>query len=236
MQLFCLTFAGGTAAFYNQIEPYLDTGIEVIKLEYAGHGTRHKESFYKDFNELSNDIYGKILELVNENGEYALFGYSMGSISAVEILKIIIERNEIKLPVHVFIAAHEPIANDKLVNFSEAELDEYVRERTIKFGGIPEKLINNYSFWRMYLPIYRSDYSIIGKYNFSKLGLKTIIPAVVFYSPTDTKPDDMRLWGRYFVGNLDFFEYSGSHFFINEHCEEICSIINQRLLKEENIE
>ena len=49
MKLFCFTYAGGTASFYEQIEDLLPKSIEVIKLEYAGHGTRRKESFYHDF-------------------------------------------------------------------------------------------------------------------------------------------------------------------------------------------
>lgn len=232
MQLFCLTFAGGTAAFYNQIEPYIADCIEVIKLEYAGHGTRHKEAFYKDFDELADDMYDIIVRRVNSDNEYALFGYSMGSISLVEITKRILDREEIRPPLHVFLAAHEPITKKELENYSDGELDSYVKERTIKFGGVPEKLIKNKSFWRMYLPIYRNDYSIIGKYDFGRLNLNTHIPATIFYSPTDTKLDDMKLWSRYFTGGLEFLEYKGTHFFINDHCEEMCTVINTRLLLE----
>ena len=36
MKLFCFTYAGGTASFYEQIEDLLPKSIEVIKLEYAG--------------------------------------------------------------------------------------------------------------------------------------------------------------------------------------------------------
>lgn len=234
MQLFCLTFAGGTAAFYNQIEPYIAKDIEVIKLEYAGHGTRHKEKFYKDFNELADDMYDKIARRVNSNNEYALFGYSMGSISLVEIIIRILDRAEIKLPCHVFLAAHEPITKKELANYSDGELDDYVKDRTIRFGGIPEKLIKNKSFWRMYLPIYRNDYSIIGKYDFDRLNLNTNIPATIFYSPTDTKVSDMKLWSKYFIGELELLEYKGTHFFISDHCEEMCAVINNRLLLEGN--
>lgn len=232
MQLFCLTYAGGTATFYNQIEQYIDNDIEVIKLEYAGHGSRYKEPFYEDFIELAEDMYRQIRMLLNVSQEYALMGYSMGSISLVELLKIIIEKNEIALPTHAFLAAHEPHAKAELMGYSDAELDEYVKERTVRFGGIPEKLINNKSFWRVYLPIYRNDYAIIGKYDFSKLDLKTTIPATLFYSETDTPIRDMRLWSNYFVGVIEYIEYVGSHFFIQEHCSEMCAIINKKLQME----
>lgn len=229
MQLFCLTYAGGTAAFYNQVDLYINNSIEVIKLEYAGHGTRYKEPFYNNFFELAEDMYGQIKATLCSAEEYALIGYSMGSISLVEILKIIIDKKEIAMPKCVFLAAHEPIPKKELTGFSESELDTFVKERTIEFGGIPEKLINNNSFWRMYLPLYRNDYSIIGKYDFDSVKLKTNVPAVIFYSPTDTKAENIKLWSKYFVGVVEYAEYEGSHFFIEQHCKEMCDIINEKL-------
>ena len=38
--LLCFPFAGGTASFFDMIEKDLE-GIDLVKLEYAGHGTRH---------------------------------------------------------------------------------------------------------------------------------------------------------------------------------------------------
>lgn len=232
--IFCFTFAGGTAAFYNQIEKCLAPDITLIKLEYAGHGSRYKEKLYDTFEEMVDDLYVRVkqeVERVEENGEadYSLMGYSMGSISAVEMLKKIIARKEIKEPRHVFLAAHEPFTKAELLDFKEDEIDEYVKERTIRFGGIPKELRNNNSFWRLYLPIYRSDYTMIARYDFSKLLLKTNVAATVFYSETDTKYKDMRKWKRYFTGSCDFIEYEGSHFFINDHYEEMAFIIKSRL-------
>lgn len=233
MQLFCLTYAGGTAAFYDQLNAYIGDTIELIKLEYAGHGSRHKEPFYRDFFELANDMYNQIKERMNAEQQYALIGYSMGSISVVEILKLIIEKKEIGFPKCVFIAAHEPITRLKVSGDEDGMSDELVKERTIKFGRIPERLINNKSFWRMYLPLYRNDYSIIGKYDFNVVTLKTNIPTVIFYSPTDTKIENMLLWNKYFIGTLDFVAYEGNHFFIEQHCEDMCRIINEKLQMEE---
>ena len=136
-------------------------------------------------------------------------------------------------PKHVFLAAHEPINRKELKDIPENKRDEFIKARTIRFGGIPEKLLNNQSFWRMYLPIYRNDYMMIGKYDFEQLDLKTQIAATVFYSQSDTPVEIMKLWKKYFIGKSEFIEFNGSHFFIQEHCQEICSVINDRLQMEE---
>lgn len=228
MKLICFTYAGGNSSFYDELKEKLFPEIELIAIEYSGHGSRHKSPFYVDFSELAEDMYTQIEEILNEKTSYAIMGYSMGSISAVEVLRTIIEKRK-TLPVHIFLAAHEPQTKVVCADYNSEDIDVFVKERTIKFGGIPEKLINNKSFWRMYLPIYRADYSIIAKYKFEDLNLKSNIPATVFFSESDTAFNDMKNWGKYF-DNIDFIEYTGNHFFINDHVSAIAQEIKRRLV------
>lgn len=228
MQLFCFTFAGGTAAFFHQLEEACASTIEFVKLEYPGHGSRHKEKLCDSFQELSVDLYGQIREKYS-GGEYALMGYSMGSIAALDTLRYLMEMEELPHPRHVFLAAHEPKVMVDLDQYSSEELDEYVKNRTTLFGGVPERLLGNKSFWRMYLPLYKADYLMISRYNFEKLMFKTDISATVFYAEQDTPRVEMEQWKRYFTGSIEFIEYTGTHFFINEHCGEMAALIRERL-------
>lgn len=227
-QLFCFTYAGGTSTFFDVIEKELES-MELVKFEYAGHGIRNREPFYSGFDELADDLFVKFMQAYR-GGEYALFGYSMGTISLVEVLRRIMGAG-IKTPLCVFLSAHEPHTKAELSDFSDEELDEWVIERTVRFGAIPEKLIHNKTFWRMYLPIYRSDYSMIADYDFGKLDLNSTIPAVVFYSETDTPFQEISLWENYFVGQCEFHEFSGTHFFIFDHHSEMAEIIKAKLVE-----
>ena len=226
-QLFCFTYAGGNATFFDSIEKYL-TECELVKLEYSGHGTRHKEPFYQNFDALADDMFRLLKENYREGG-YALFGYSMGTITLAEVLKRIIAEPNMSDPSYVFLAAHEPHSKAELKDFSSNECDEWVKDRTIRFGAVPDKLLDNKSFWRMYLPIYRADYSLIGRYSFEDLSLQTTIPTTIFYSELDTPRADMELWRRYFVGDCEFFQYDGSHFFIQKHYKEMAEVIRARI-------
>lgn len=229
-QLFCFTYAGGNASFFDLIEKDL-SGFELVKLEYAGHGARHKEPCCKNFNELSEDVYCHLKECYS-GGDYALFGYSMGTITLVETLKKILDDPGMKAPFHVFLAAHEPHSKMELSGFTAEESDEWVKGRTIRFGAVPEKLQNNKSFWRMYLPLYRADYSMIGKYKFEDLALCTAIPATVFYSETDTPREEMELWRKYFTGECAYHEFPGKHFFIQEHHNDMARIMDSRIRRQ----
>lgn len=234
MKLICLTYAGGNTTFFNQIKNELQDSVEVVALEYAGHGTRNKESFYKNFDELADDMLDKMKQII-QGDDYALLGYSMGSISAVEMLDKILKDENMNPPKRVFLGAHEPYTKLELANYDSAESDELVKQRTIMFGGVSKRLINNKSFWRVYLPIYKADYALIGRFNFDELELKTDIPVTVFYSQSDTPLEVIQDWKKFFIGECEFLEYTGNHFFINEHCGEIADAIKGRLVNNNDI-
>lgn len=230
-QIFCFTYAGGNASFFDSMKSDLPE-YDVVALEYSGHGARHREPLYNSFDELADDML-RLFVKEYKGGEYALFGYSMGSISLIETLKRIMKEG-FPLPIHVFLAAHEPMTKTEYAGCAEDEMDAWVKDRTIRFGTVPEKLLNNKSFWRMYLPLYRADYTIIGKYQFEKLKLESRIPATVFYSETDTPLKDMKLWKCIFVGDCDYFRFDGTHFFIQQHHEEMADIIQNRMGRRED--
>ena len=119
MKLICLTYAGGNATFYDQLQKELSESVEVIAMEYAGHGQRHKEPFYKTFDELSRDLLRQLKEKVAVGEDYAIMGYSMGSISTVELLKRILQDPTLNNPVHIFLAAHEPATKKELNKYKE---------------------------------------------------------------------------------------------------------------------
>lgn len=223
-QLFCFTYAGGNAAFFDEIEKDIPN-IEFVKPEYPGHGTRRKEISYNDFSLLADEMF-RIIKEQYRGGDYALFGYSMGTITLIEVLKRILESGMNK-PVCVFLAAHEPYTKAELSGYGRDEFDEKIKQRTIAFGAVPQQLIENKSFWRMYLPIYRADYMMISKYKFENLMLKFEIPATVFYSETDTPFADMRGWKNIFVKHCGFYNFEGNHFFIREHHKKIADIIEK---------
>ena len=228
-QVFCYTYAGGNATFFDVIEKELPA-FELVKPDYAGHGTRRKEPFYRDFTELADDLFARF-RAEYTGGDYALFGYSMGAITVAEILKRILEDPELSKPARVFLAAHEPHTKAELAGYTPEEIDEWVKKRTIRFGGIPEKLLGNKSFWRMYLPLYRADYGLIGKYRFEDLHFRTEVPATVFYSEADTPRKDMEEWRRYFTGDCEFAEFSGQHFFIQEYHDEMARMMTAGMEK-----
>lgn len=227
-QLFCFPYAGGRASFFDEIEQDLRE-LDFVKLEYPGHGSRHREELCRSFDELADDMFERV-KAARSGAEYALFGYSMGCITLVEVLRRILSDGDMTVPSHVFLAAHEPITKRVVPEDMDASLDDWVKDRTIRFRTVPEKLIHNGAFWRMYLPLLRADYSMIGAYRFEELELCTEIPATVFYSEEDTPFADMEKWKRFFVGSCSFQRFTGTHFFIQRSHREMADTIRRDMI------
>lgn len=225
--LFCFPFAGGTADFYNNLEKACGDKVQFIKLEYSGHGTRMKEPLYSSIHELTNDLYPRIINTLtaNPNMDYSMLGYSMGSIAMFDMLIRIVKDGKCRSPWSVFLSAHQPQSMKSLRNIPDDDIDDWVKERTIEFGGIDKRLFYNKSFWRLYLPIFKADYRMIADYDFDGIEFLTDIPATVFYSEDDTPYVEMTEWKHFFSGDCDFVEYTGTHFFIEEYYQDMADII-----------
>ena len=229
--LFCFPFAGGTADFYNRLESACEEKIDFVKLEYAGHGSRIKEPLCQSFEALTNDLLPHIKAELQASpcNDYALMGYSMGSIAVLDALvKILESPEELMPPKYVFISAHRPRNIDMPKAEDSKAVDLWVRERTIKIGGIDDRLINNSTFWRLYLPVFKTDYRMIADYKFPQ-NFTTHISATIFYSETDTPFEGMKHWQDYFVGTVEYHQYEGPHFFINQYYREMAKIIVKQM-------
>lgn len=90
-------------------------------------------------------------------------------------------------------------------------------------------MFENQRFLDIFLPPMRADYQYLQDYQWEKGHKKISCDVTVFYSPEDTKTEDMRQWERHVYGNTQFFEYSGNHFFLKEHEREIAENIKRNM-------
>lgn len=227
-KLFCIPYAGGRAELFREFATYMPEHITVIPVEYAGHGTRAKEDFYQNFTEMTRDVASIIEGQITEGENFALFGYSMGSVVAYEIAaRKLLTRQPLKL----FLASHEaPGTEWESKGYSDMD-DVTFAKAIVAFGGFDrfeEKFLENRHFRRMIFDPIREDYRLITEYNWKPVE-KLEIPGTLFYAPDDVSPERAKMWQERFAGELERIEIGKNHFFIKEYPKKLAEMIAERM-------
>ena len=87
IKLFCWPFAGGSASYYLSWKQYLKTNIEVIPVQLSGRGERYTDTPYDNFYDIAEEGYNYLINNVEPEEKFALFGHSMGSWIVYEICR-----------------------------------------------------------------------------------------------------------------------------------------------------
>ena len=229
MILFCLPYAGGSEAIYYKWKNYLNSDIQLEPIKLKGRGQRYNENFYENLEEAVDDIFEYIKYKIVDN-EYAILGYSMGSLLAYELYYKIVREN-LRIPEHMFFMAHKaPNINKKNNNIHLLPNDKFIK-KIIELGGTPNEVFENKELLELVLPILRNDFKIIENYVFKDKKEKIECNISVF----NGKEDDIDLtellaWKE--LGNKEckIYNFDGGHFFINNNIKKIINILNETLI------
>lgn len=227
VQLFILPYAGGSIAAFKRLTDLLDERIDVVTVEYAGRGTRAKESLTSSIGEFIDDAIKYCIDRRNPDVPYSIMGYSMGSVLAYEIISRKALVGELS---HLFISA-EVSPKDRSLELRKVDTptEERILERARKLGGLDERMLKNKRFADIYIKPMLSDYRLFFEYRFSGYVEKLKVDTTFFYCENDTAYSDVEKWNELIDGQFDFYELGENHFFINQHYEEMAKVINDTL-------
>lgn len=230
MQLFVFPYAGGSIAAFKRLADLIDERVDVITVEYPGRGTRAKEPLCETIWDLLDDAVHYCGERRDLELPYAVMGYSMGSVLAYETVVRKKISGELK---HLFISA-EASPKDRSLELRKVEnpTEERILDRARRLGGLDERMLKNKRFSDIYIKPMLSDYRLFFDYRFGENGGKIKADTTFFYCEKDTAYEDVLKWKELIEGRLDFHEMGESHFFINQHYEEMAGIINVTLRTE----
>ncbi|MDI6674600.1 thioesterase domain-containing protein [Bacillus wiedmannii] len=60
---------------YYQLKGYMHKIVDVIPIEYSGHGERISENYYASFKNMVDDIASKIIDYLDDD-PFSILGYS----------------------------------------------------------------------------------------------------------------------------------------------------------------
>ncbi|MGN1114794.1 MAG: thioesterase II family protein [Oscillospiraceae bacterium] len=229
MKLMILPHAGGSARGYCVLKKMLPADITLVPLEPAGRGARNKEACFEDISLCAADILKYYGEDIWE-GDYALFGHSMGTLLVTELARLLSERG-FPPPKHVFLsgrcAADEQIDLLHTDNPSDEEVVEFFARNNL----VPEAILNNKEMLSMFSKVIGADVRMAGSYVLSPEQYQFPCDISVFYGTDDLflKECGVEGWKHFTNHKCNIYSFPGGHFYYTEQKEAVCARIAENL-------
>ena len=230
VKLFCFPHAGGSASIYLKWNNVIGDNLklEIIPLEYKGHGVRMDEDFYVDFNEMAEDMLRYTLNKLSPDEPFMLFGHSMGAYVAFKIANLLEEKDIFAS--HLFLSGRATPCfwTEQKKKISGLPDDEFMKE-IISYGGIEREYHDCPEILDFLLEILRNDFRIIETIDNNSvfLPVKSNISIMNGYDDGEITQERVAEWEKYTDGNCKIKFYEGGHFYLNDNLNEICNYILQ---------
>ena len=222
--LVVLPYAGGSSLGFSQWGNEFKDDIDLILVDYSGHGIRKREPLLDDFQMMVDDIVEQLNDIYIS--ETFIFGHSMGGLIAAYVAKEIYNRKGQNFKGIMISCCKAPdlFENNKGKPINEIELIEYLKNER----HVPQDVIESKEFIHELLPVVKNDFGLIRKYEYTELS----IPACPIYcicaiNDRDVSLEEMQNWKRYTDNNITFYTVPGTHFYFEEHPQDTFELIRK---------
>jgi len=222
-RLFCMPYAGGTAATFREWSACLPGDIEVIALQYPGRASRLHEPPLTQLRLFIKAICDAVAPLADR--PFAFFGHSMGATLAYEVARALRDQGA-RQPEFLFLsgqsAPHLPRVRPKLHALRDDQLVLALRA----LNGTQDELLCQPELLEIFLPALRADLEAVETWE-HVAGAPLNMPLHIFGGSDDPEVPVERLrgWAEHSTAPCRLLVLPGDHFFINAHIGHITKII-----------
>ena len=232
IRLFCLPFAGGSAAIFHGWGARLKPEIEVWAAQPRARGMRFRESPLESVAEMAEEYLEAMRPGLTPGSArpYAFYGHSLGGLLAFELTRRL-HAEGLPLPEHLFIGAtvppHMGLVHERIGHLEDEAFVEAIQQR---YGGIPAEVMREPELMALFLPALKTDFAAYEKH-VHRQGKKVPVPVTVFAGAGDHASTAVLLeeWERHTSGPFELRVTPGDHFFLTESSEMVLQRIRKTL-------
>ncbi|MET9608847.1 alpha/beta fold hydrolase [Streptomyces sp. NPDC006512] len=231
-RLVCFPHAGGSATAYTNLARTLPADFDVVAVQYPGRQDRYLEAPFTALDPLVEAVAGELArELAEDPGRpYALFGHSMGALVAFETARLL-ARDGLPGPQRLFLSGRDAPGLRKSSAHYRRFDDAAVLAEVRRLGGTDQTTLDNPEILEMVLPALRADYRALSTYSWGGgEPLTTAVTALVGDSDPVVTVQEALAWREHTSGPFALEVFSGGHFYLNDHLDQVASAVTEGLL------
>ncbi|MEU8196215.1 alpha/beta fold hydrolase [Microbispora amethystogenes] len=227
LRLFCLPYAGGSAATYVEWQTLLPDDVEICPVELPGRRSRWHEGAFSDMEPLVDALVDALAGELDR--PYALFGHSMGALVAFELARAL-RRTGLSQPRTLFVSAGHAPQLPQLHAPIHDQSDEQVVARLRAMGGLTDEICSEPELLDLLLPFIRADFTVVETYRY-RAEPPLACPIVAFAGAEDQEvpPSRMDAWEEQTAMRFAKEIVPGGHFFLRESWPQLVEMIRGAL-------
>lgn len=227
INLFCLPFAGGSCYSYRGFAENTADFVNVIPIDLPGHGRYITQPLLTNILDMADNVFHQIRDSLDQ--PYAIYGHSMGTTLGYLLSKKILREGAPK-PVHLFFSGRYSVTIESKEKHTHLlPRDEFVKRVMGKYGGIPKEVAMEKDLMDLFVPIIRADFQAVATYKYEKAEPLDIPIKVMIGMDDNATLEEAFKWQEVTTRKISVTQFSGGHFFIFDHVEDICRIISETL-------
>lgn len=184
-----------------------------------------------DIEAVATQLVSAVLDL--QVAPTVFFGHSLGGLLAYEVAYRLLETNERYAPKKVVLSGCSPphIEKDEEDGPVWELSEESFIERLRRLDGTPEEVLGSRELLDLFLPVLRADFQLA--YNARealKRGLRADTHILGGLEDVEATEAHLKQWQQYLTNEAALTMFPGSHFFLNDHPQQVCAILEKHLM------
>ncbi|MEU0507374.1 alpha/beta fold hydrolase [Nocardia sp. NPDC005998] len=211
MAIVCFPHSGGSADSFRPLAACAPTGSQWWAVQYPGRGDRFLETPVARVDEIGRQVAAEVTRLAPEVGAVALFGHSLGALTAYETAVALTDSG--LAPTYLFVSA-SPSPRHAGGGRVHSYDDERLWSAVCALGGIEPDLVDNEEFRDLMLPALRADITANETYCPPAPIAVLNCPIRCYYSPQDRmhQEEAMHAWASATTRGISVRARAGGHF------------------------
>jgi len=223
--LFIFPHAGGSPTYYVPFAKAFTTDIKRVAVQYPGKGGTHDLTSFRSIPDLADRVM-KLLPAPTD-GTVAFFGHSMGALVAFEVAR---RYEEAGNPISALFVSASP-APGAVGSEYIPESDRGLLEAVATMTGVNPEFLENEEFAARILPTLRGFKAIMAYECPPDATVSCPITAYIGDEDDIGTAERVQPWSERTTGEFTLHEFTGHHFYINDHLTELAADIESTIQK-----